>query len=167
MARLQVGEMIPPFALPTRGGQVRTGDFKQRRNLVLVFQPKDCPGCVALLDALAVSYPAYRELEAQVVVVRRREPPAALSERLPFPVAWDEAGDVFEAFAGRDEKGKSRPTVYVTDRFGEVAFIRDGAGPEVAEEVLATLEFVEKACPECNTVAWGWDEVAKESGSRA
>lgn len=160
---LHPGEMIPAISLPSHRGEVRSGDSRQRRNLVLMFQPRECPSCLALVDALAVCYPQYRELNAQVIVVRPAEPPRELSERLPFPVAWDDTGEAFDACAGRDARGELLTTIYVTDRFGEVSWVHEGeTGPELAPEIAARLEFIEKQCPECNTVAEGWDKVAAE-----
>ena len=161
MARPAQGTAMRPFTLPSHRGEVRTRDFKQRRNLVLVFQHPDCPICDATLQALAERYPEYRDLDAEVIAVRPAEPAPELDERLPFPVAWDEHGDVFDAYAGRDMEGRPVPAVYVADRYGELAFASEGAhGPEIATDVLELLRFVAHSCPECNTPAWGWEEAA-------
>ena len=52
MTKVERGETIRPFRLPSHRGEVRTRDFRQRRNLVLVFQHADCPACEATLRAL-------------------------------------------------------------------------------------------------------------------
>ena len=73
----------------------------------------------------------------------------------------ESAGDVFDAYAGRDMEGRPVPAVYVADRYGELAFASEGAhGPEIATDVLELLTFVAHSCPECNTPAWGWEEAA-------
>ncbi|MDQ3890623.1 MAG: hypothetical protein M3312_08760 [Actinomycetota bacterium] len=45
-----------------------------------------------------------------------------------------------------------RPAVVVVDRFGSVVFRADRAS---VERVLAELEALELACPECGPQAWG------------
>jgi hypothetical protein len=59
---------------------------------------------------------------------------------------------VIELESGPLSEALGRPAVVVADRFGTVGL--RGTRPTV-EDVLATLDGFELACPECGPQAWG------------
>jgi peroxiredoxin len=116
------GLLLPAFDLPRAGGgRVRVRAYRGRRSLALVFTHRpDCSACREHLVGALNLYAAYAEEDAEVLAVVPAPERAADAMRralsLPFPVAVDEAGTVFDRFGltwGRDA------AVMVTDRYGE------------------------------------------------
>ncbi len=128
---------------------IRPSDYRQRRNLVLVFlgEPADRSSLPVLRD-LAGHYAAFQSATAEVLVVVRG--PAGDADalrrrlRLPFPVLADPAGAAHQVFG-------ARPAVFVADRFGEIYHaerLTGRADHPAARELLEWLDYIEMQCPE-------------------
>ncbi len=64
-SRLQLQELVPPFELPSSGGEkVRLWDYKMRKNLVILFHHGDrCPQCRARLKLFSERYEEFLRCE--------------------------------------------------------------------------------------------------------
>lgn len=72
-------------------------------------------------------------------------------------LAIDAEGDLHRALGATDSAHIPIPTIYITDRFGEVfaAFQTTGAAsfPSI-DEIIRWLEFIERQCEECSPPEW-------------
>ena len=74
--KLRTGQLIPNFRLSAanRDGQVGPWDYKQHRNLVLIFfRSAECQKCKQLLREIAEHYGEYKEKEAEVLAISTDE----------------------------------------------------------------------------------------------
>ena len=141
------GKLLPNFALTASDGRrVQFTDFKNQRNVVLVFGPD------VLLDEIARLHDRFLREEAQVVAVLRAGVEQAAQRRRehgwPFLVLADPDGAVHRRLGAEDGAA-----AYVTDRFGEVFWAARGELPAAAA-LLDWLEFVNRQCPECFPSEW-------------
>ena len=92
---LGTGDKAPDFTLPNvNGKQVRLSDCLHRGAVVLNFYRGGwCPYCNMELQALAVHWPAIRDLGADVLAIAPETPEhgreTAEQHGLPFPALWD------------------------------------------------------------------------------
>ena len=163
-AMLTLGQLIPPLTARAADGRtVRAWDFKQKRNLVIVFLHAGCWRCEEYLARLAARAREWSEHNAVVLAIFAEMPPAIVTDALPAPVlaAADVSGRAHRAFLGEASMGPSGPVrvgAFVTDRFGELC--AQWAGKEAAElppaeELLGWLSQIEVACEECGVSHWG------------
>jgi peroxiredoxin len=149
---MEPGDLIPYFDLSSiRGEEISWWDFKQKKNLVILFfdPEKD----VAVLKTIAQEYLRFKELNTEILAIAMGDEDEAerISEtlKLPFPVLPDGGGEVASAY----QVGFS-PSLFVTDRFGTLYFqksdIREEEIPLLLKETKSTLFFVESQCPECS-----------------
>lgn len=143
---LKKGNILPAFCLPAASGEeVRIGEFRGRRNLVLFLtHPPGCAACEQKLRELTDARGELREEEAEVLAVvpgsaaEVREMKRRLALSLPLLIDAD-----------RTLSGGA--AMVVTDRFGEVfAITRSGEGhrlPTVAD-IAGELAFIGMQCPE-------------------
>ena len=142
------GRPAPFFVLESADGRcVRLWDYKQRRNLLLLFVPEDEPG---LLRETAARYREYRELETEVLAVLSLDAEAAraLATDLkpPFPLLLDPDGAARRRYLGNERTGLA-----VIDRFGTLyaAYAAATAGELPGhDELLSWLQYIELQCPE-------------------
>lgn len=153
-ARLAPGQLAPPFTLTASDGRrVRLWDYKQRRNLVLIFLSGQDTG---VLDAVADRYAEYRDLEAEVLALLPLAAEQAQSlvpaGTLPFPLLLDPDAAVRRRYLGEQRSG-----VVIIDRFGTVYAIYGGETATdlpAQEEWLSWLRYIALQCPECGIGAW-------------
>ena len=130
--RIQVGDPIPPFALPDTTGQVVTSQSLLGAGpIVLYFYPKDeTPGCTAQACAFRDSYEVFTDAGARVVGVSSDSPEShkafAAHHRLPFTLLSDRGNTARRAF-GVPSSFFVLPgrVTYITDREGVVQHIFD------------------------------------------
>jgi peroxiredoxin len=159
---LKPGRVIPSFNLPAANWQGCLGpwDYKQRRNLVLVFFHGDqCQACRELLRDLSGGYCECQRLEAEVLAISRSEAETlrqlARDLSLPFPVLSDRDGKVFDDYF--DGAAPHAAGVFVADRWGSlfIAKIADQEHSLPGESgIRERLEFIEIQCEECFPPEW-------------
>jgi peroxiredoxin len=162
--KLSAGELLPLFRLGTvnRAEQLGPGDYKQRRNLALIFfGSTECQACRKLLREIAAHYGEYQQLEAEVLAVSADESTRvrrlAQELALPFPVLADSDGSVTDRYL--EQKGAAAPAaaVFIADRWGAI-FTRKIAAQEpelpAETELRGWLEFIELQCEECFPSEW-------------
>jgi len=146
----------------TSAGQiVRAGDYRQKKNLVLVFLHADCPRCEDFLGKLASRAPQLSEREAVALVVFP-QPPARAAENLTPQIvaAADMSGRSQRAYLGSEAfgpAGQQRRGVFIADRYGELyaqCVAREEEDLPGTGEVLEWLAQIERAGEECGVSHW-------------
>jgi peroxiredoxin len=151
---MELGDLIPQFSLPSiRGGNIASWDFKQKKNLLIVFfafTDDDIP----LLQAIAQGYLRIKTFNTEVlgiIIGKFSEAERIFEEwKIPFSILIDVEEEVSLAYQVQG----SFPSVIVTDRFGTLYFQKKGVRgediPLLLKEVESTLSFIESQCPECS-----------------
>jgi AhpC/TSA family len=104
-AVLRNRQLIPPLTIHTPDGRtVRAWDYKQKKNLVIVFLDANCGPCEEFLRALTASAAALREKDAVALLVFLEQPARLLTDSLPpgIIVGSDMPGRSARAFLGED-----------------------------------------------------------------
>ena len=165
--KLRTGQLIPNFRLSAanREGQVGPWDYKQHRNLVLIFfRSAECQKCKQLLREIAEHYGDYEEKEAEVLAISTEEigclRQLAQDLALPFPVLSDSDGKVTDLYLKHPEEVLEKTfdvAIFVADRWGALFSTKrieiDHDLP-VEAEVREWLEFIELQCEECFPSEW-------------
>ncbi len=148
---LKTRQLIPALTARTSAGQiVRAGDYRQKKNLVLVFLHADCPRCDDFLGKLASRAAQLSEREAVALVVFP-QPPAR---------AADMSGRSQRAYLGSEAfgpAGQQRRGVFIADRYGELyaqCVAREEEDLPGTGEVLEWLAQIERAGEECGVSHW-------------
>lgn len=107
-SKLSTGQLIPNFRLSAanRPGQVGPWDYKQHRNLVLIFfRSVECLKCKQLLREISEHYGQYQEKEAEVLAISTDEideidrlRQLAQDLALPLPLLSDSEGGVTDLY---------------------------------------------------------------------
>lgn len=154
-ARPKKGTVLRDVELGLRNGpHALLSTIRGRSNLIMFFGVRS----EELLRDLAVKAPAIKEQNARVLVIRHEQvtdPHPAASDL--FVVAVDPSGHVQRALAATDPAGNPVPTIYVTDRFGEVFAVFQSTGAQslpCADEIIRWLEFINFQCEECSPPEW-------------
>jgi hypothetical protein len=159
---LRTRQLIPPLSLHAPDGRtVRAWDFKQKKNLVIVFLDADCALCADFLWQLAARAADLREKETVALVIFLAPPPAALTDSLPKDIiaGCDMSGHSARAYLGDDAfsaRGLVRGGVFVADRYGELFAQWPLAAHKfpALEEIFRSFDQIEMACEECSTPLW-------------
>jgi len=165
--KLSTGQLIPNFRLSAanRHGPVGPWDYKQHRNLVLIFfRSAECQKCKRLLREIAEHYGEYERKNAEVLAISidqlDRLHQLAQDLALPFPVLSDSDGKVMDLYLKHPEQIADKTVdvaIFVADRWGAVFSTKsieiDHELP-VEAEVREWLEFIELQCEECFPPEW-------------
>lgn len=155
---LSVGHIIPDFRLETVDGRVISPtDYKERKNLVLIFFNDRDSGDLAVLSEVRRRYHEFADANAEVLAIAS----APIAEfrvcskslQLPFPCLADVRKEAICAYC------VSGPMLFVADRYGELKLQTDltQGVDEKLDEALSMLELVELECPECGVSTWPID----------
>ena len=165
---LGTGQLIPNFRLlaANRDGPVGPWDYKQHRNLVLLFfRTAESRKCKQLLREIAKHYDDYKEKEAEVLAIstdeidRLRELSQDLA--LPFPVLSDSDGRVTDLYLNQTEQFSEKlaveAAIFVADRWGAIFntnSVKNDQDLPAEAEIREWLEFIELQCEECFPSEW-------------
>jgi len=166
--KLSTGKLIPNFRLSAANRDVQLGpwDYKQHRNLVLMFcRSTECRTCKQLLSRIADHYGDYKEKEAEVLVISTDEihrlRQLAKDLALPFPVLWDNDGRVTDLYLKDTEtvaeKAAFKAAIFVADRWGAIftsKVVENDHDLPAEAELREWLEFIELQCEECFPSEW-------------
>lgn len=167
-AKLSTGDLIPNFRLSAvnRNGTIGPWDYKQHRNLVLIFfRTVECLKCKQLLREISEHYGQYQEKEGEVLAISTDEidrlRQLAQDLALPFPLLSDSDRRVTNLYLKHMEQGGDsaafEAAIFVADRWGEIFSTRsiEKAQDLPAEaEIRDWLEFIELQCEECFPSEW-------------
>ncbi|MEM2058334.1 MAG: redoxin domain-containing protein [Thermoproteota archaeon] len=158
--KLEFQALVPFLNLPSnRGSYINLWDFKQRKNLILIFHHgKNCLYCIAKLKELARIYSDIRALEGEVLAVSFDKiadlQRAGEENELPFPLLSDADGATTVRFTMIDNsKNTPFPTILITDRFGALRYWKtaeEATGLPSVDEMLSELLHIQSECPECS-----------------
>jgi AhpC/TSA family len=162
---LRTRQIIPALNLHTPDGRtVRAWDFKQKKNLVIVFLDLECAPCEEFFRALAARAGELREKEAVALGAFLSPLPERLSHSLPEEIiaGADISGRGASAYLGDDafaSRGLARTGVFVVDRYGELfaQWVSPGHKFPTPEEILSWLDHIGMACDECSVPQWPAD----------
>jgi hypothetical protein len=112
-----------------------------------------------LIASLTGNAEALKENNARVLVIAPEHTDSirALAPLAALVVAMDSPGQLHCTLGATDAAGNLLPTIYITDRFGEVFAALQS--PEVAalpdaQELIRWLEFINQQCEECSPPEW-------------
>ncbi|MEM2911750.1 MAG: redoxin domain-containing protein [Candidatus Bathyarchaeia archaeon] len=158
--KLELQEVVPYLNLPSNNGiNVNLWDFKQRKNLVLVFHHgRACNYCRNKLKQLAKAYKEIQFLEAEVLAISFDNiedlKDQGREDALPFPLLSDQSGTTSEMFTFIDNSRNTPfPSVFITDRFGALRYQKiaeEATDLPSASEILSVLGLIQIECPECS-----------------
>jgi peroxiredoxin Q/BCP len=140
---LSVGDKAPTFSLRDQDGNLVTlGEFKAKKNVVLVFYPGDnTPGCTKQLCAIRDQFELFADNDTVVFGINPQDPASHkkfISKRsLPFPLLVDGDKKVIAAYGCRGMLMTKR-TVYGINMEGTIVFSRRGTPAN--EEILSALK---------------------------
>jgi thioredoxin-dependent peroxiredoxin len=153
MAKIDVGDPAPEFALKSQDGEVvRLSELLSRGSVVVYFYPKDrTPGCTAEAGAFRDSYARFGELGAEVVGISSDSVDShkgfANDCNLPFKILSDAGGEVRKRFGVPSSMGLLPGRVtYVIDRGGTVRYVFSSQlhATRHVEEALESLGSISK-----------------------
>lgn len=154
-ATIQNGQVIPLFGLPAanRSQRIAIWDYKQRRNLVLLFvKDLNCDRCQALLHEIATRYEQYRALNAEVLAIV----PESIERLQDFlshsPIEFPLLSDVDRAVFDRYLQGDVAIGIFITDQFGGLYthYLVNQTEPLPSSADLEDwLQFIDQRCAEC------------------
>ena len=167
-SKLSTGQLLPDFALSAvnRAGQVGPWDYKQHRNLVLIFfRTVECVRCKELLREISLHYDQYQQKEAEVLAISTDEidrlRQLAHDLALPFPLLSDSDRKVTNLYFEDPEKDGDweafEAAIVVADRWGAIfssKSIEKDRGQPAEAEIRDWLDFVELQCEECFPAEW-------------
>ncbi len=141
---LSVGDEAPEFkGKDHEGNSVALSDFKDKKNVVLVFYPgNNTPGCTKQLCAIRDDWSNFEDEETVVFGVNPADQEShsdfASKYNFPFPLLVDESGEIIRSFGCRGLMGITKRTVYVIDKSGKIVFAERGMPANSA--ILASLK---------------------------
>ena len=134
-AMLRTGQLLPNFRLPAanRDGQVGPWDYKQHRNLVIIFfRSAECQECKQLLREFAEHYGDYEQKEAEVLAISTDElhrlRQLAQDLALPFPVLSDGDGRVLDLYLSHPQQIADKTfdvAIFIADRWGQCLALKE------------------------------------------
>ncbi len=147
---LSEGSPAPEFSLPDQNGnKVSLSDYKNRKNLVMVFYPKDKSFfCSTQLKTLSDHLPDIGKMDAEVVAVNQESMKSHAgfcdSSGLRFPLLSDASKEVCSAYKALMFGGLLVDrTVYIIDKRGVIRYAK--RGKPAFTEILAALRSAQGA----------------------
>ena len=140
---LNVGGQAPRFSLRDQSGRLVTlDDFHGKKNVVLVFYPRDnTPGCTKQLCAVRDQFDLFVDSETVVFGINpqgsRSHSEFIDKHSFPFPLLVDHEKTVVSAYGCKGTLMTKR-TVYGIDKKGIIVFARRGMPSN--EEVLQAFK---------------------------
>ena len=129
-----------------------------RSNLVMIFTAGQ--DLTAVTASLAGNAGALEENNARVLVITPAadgETSVSNSQASSHAIALDHDGKIHRLLGASDAAGNLLPTIYITDRFGEVFAAFQNPSPTAlpsAAEITRWLEFINQQCEECSPPEW-------------
>lgn len=140
---LNAGSDAPDFtARTTEGETVSLHGFRGKKNVLLMFYPKDdTPGCTKQMCAARDEGAAYEAANVQRFGVNDGSLEShrrfAGKFDLDFPLIVDEGGEIARAYGTLKENGGTARSTFLIDTHGKIVYAAPGA--HGADEVLEGL----------------------------
>jgi hypothetical protein len=143
---LRVGRLIPPLAARAPDGTpVDAWDYRQKRNLAIVFLHSECVTCAGFLNRLLRRAADFPDRDAVVLVVLPLLPLPGNSLPVPLVLTADPTGKSRAHYFGKEAANAGGPGpvgVFLADRYAQLSMQWVGAEAcqlPSPEEILAGL----------------------------
>jgi|YelNatPaOPRAMG01_1025707.scaffolds.fasta_scaffold11994_2 peroxiredoxin len=153
ISKIKNGQIIPRINLSNyQDGNFSTDNLWQKKNLIIFFFAKLDLNIKRYLIELNSAYELIKEQNAELLAVSGENDKGLIrefiaKENIKFDILFDKEGLITDKFL-IDKK----PILFITDRF--FSLYRAYEQLPQKEEVLSSLEFLEKQCPECGVSHW-------------
>jgi len=153
ISKIKNGQIIPYINLSDyQDSNFSTDNLWRKKNLVLFFFTKLDLNIRRYLIELNSVYDLIKEQNAELFAVSEENDIGLIrefigKERIKFNILFDKEGLITDRFL-IDKK----PILFIADRF--FSLYRDYEELPQKEEILSSLEFIEKQCPECGVSHW-------------
>ena len=156
MNMLKEGDTAPDFELAANNEQnVRLSSFKERKNVVLCFYPKNhmfaCPSKKVFEQAKSIvdNYERIKQLDAEVFGISvdtvESHKKFVNEYSIPYQLLSDTGKNVCKQYAGLNMYGLANRTTYIIDKNGRIARIFTKTDPKVhGEEIVTALSMISK-----------------------
>lgn len=158
-ARPQKGTVLRDLEITIADGTRRLlSSLRGSSSLVMIFAASQ--NLTAFLADLCSRKSALTEHNGRVLVVAENPGQFAAESNSQNDfclLAMDAEGDLHRALGATDSAHIPIPTIYITDRFGEVFAAFQNPNPAAlpdAKEIIHWLEFIERQCEECSPPEW-------------
>jgi hypothetical protein len=122
---LRVGQLIPSLAARAPDGKrVAAADYKQKRNLAIVFLHAECRACQGYIDRLARRAADFAERDAVALIVLPKLPPPGTSLPAPLLLVADPSGKSHAHYFGKRVANAGGPGpvgIFLADRYGQLS----------------------------------------------
>lgn len=142
---LREGDPAPPFDLPCHPtGRVSLADFRDRKNVVLAFYPRDdTPGCTREMCGFSTDLARFADADTVVLGISTDDVTShaafAAKYGLGQTLLADATRDVGRAYgAVRGDRATANRILFVIDRKGIIRHVHEGMPDN--EALLAVLE---------------------------
>lgn len=163
-SKIKKGNIIPSFSLPDISGAVVSLDrFLRKKNLVIFFFNKledNC--CKEFIKMLNGIYGQLKNQEAEVLAISQESLKPlrefAKLEDIKIILLLDKNGKVMDKFTYRDKNDNNICALFIVDKFGSLYkpyFHEPFSNLPDTNEIISSLEFLNKQCPECGVSTWG------------
>lgn len=151
----ELNHLVPSFELRSVEGEtISPWDYKERKNLVLLFFDPRSTRDLGLLAEMKRRYHEIADENAEVLAIgsgpyeEMKECIASLG--MPFKLLSDSDNQARQAY------GISDTSVFITDRFGELRMYSSVPDDidKLMDAMVSVLDLVELECPECGVSAW-------------
>lgn len=148
---MEEGEIAPDFELPAHTDEkIRLGSFRNRKNVVLCFYPKNhmwgCPSKKVFEQSKSVvdNYESIKDLEAEVfgISVDTVESHKKFAEEynIPYKLLSDVDKKICKQYAGLNIYGLAKRTTFIIDKEGKIIKIFKNIEPKNhGEEIVSML----------------------------
>lgn len=164
--KIKKGQVIPGFTLETIDNETLSSDILLRKkNLVLFFfnqlTDKCCQDYLLMLNNISSQS---EDSDTQILAISS-EKPGLLQEfknehAINFTFLLDPQRKVINKFTYKDKEGNNICALFITDKFQSLykPYFHQPFGrlPD-KEEIISSIEFLEKQCPECGVTTWEED----------
>jgi hypothetical protein len=149
---LRVGQLIPPLAARAPdGAPVNAWDYRQKRNLCIVFVHAECAECAGYIERLARRAVDIAERDAVALVVLPKLPLPGRSLPSPLHLTANPTGKAHISYFGKraaTTAGAGPVGVFLADRYAHLSmqWLADEARQLPSpEEILAGLTQTQRA----------------------
>lgn len=165
-SKIKKGDIIPAFTLKnTKGDDISSDGFLRKKNLIILFFNRLSDSCCG--EYLGILNDVYQELQnedTEILAISQEKQDIleafVKNKKIKFNILLDSEGKVINKFTYKDNAGNNICALFIMDKFQGLykAYLHRPFGelPD-KKEIIASIEFVEKQCPECGVSTWPQD----------
>jgi hypothetical protein len=149
---LRVGQLIPSLlARAPDGTSVNAWDYRQKRNLCIVFLHAECAACAGYIERLARRAADFAECDAVTLVVLPKLPLPGSSLPNPLLLVADPTGKAHASYFGKKAAATTDAApvgIFLADRYAQLSMqwvIDEACELPSPEEILTALLQTQRA----------------------